>query len=288
MSLARMAAKMDGACWKSRTSVGDEVRVAEVGEAGQRVDLEQGRQVEHARHAGDVVRVEAERRDEELLHFRRGVGLDLQPHGVAEAALLDVLLDGPHEVVHLVVEFVLAVAGDAEPEHLLEFHAGEQVGEVQADGRFEGDERGGEFVRRVQLHQPGDEAGHLHEGEQRVGVARPAEHHGEVQALVQQVRERVRRVGGQRREHREELRAEQVGQVLQLRRRQLLAVADDDPLLPQGRQQLLGEAPVLGGHELADGAVDLPQLRERQHAVGPRTRRRCWPAPSGAGRRPGP
>ena len=48
---------------------------------------------------------------------------------------------------------------------------------------------------------------------------RPLQQHGEVERLVQQVRERVARVDGQRRQHREDLAAEHVAQVLAVGRR---------------------------------------------------------------------
>ena len=54
------------------------------------------------------------------------------------------------------------------------------------------------------------------------GSLRPLQQHGQVQRLVEQVRERVARVDGQRREHREDLAAEDVAQVLAVRVGQVL------------------------------------------------------------------
>ena len=60
---------------------------------------------------------------------------------MAPAAGLDVGLDLLEQVVHLVVEFVLAVARHAEGDGPAELHAGEQVAQMEADHLFERHER---------------------------------------------------------------------------------------------------------------------------------------------------
>ena len=91
---------------------------------------------------------------------------------------------------------------------------------------------------RRQRHEPRQHAGHLHDGEERVGVAGPAQRDREVERLVEQVRERVRRVDGQRREDREDFAAEHVADVLASSSVRSLGGADDDARGPQRRQHL--------------------------------------------------
>ena len=56
----------------------------------------------------------------------------------AAAALADLFLDGLEQVFHLVVvDLVFAVARDAEDGGVLQLHAGEQLGQVQADDGFQ-------------------------------------------------------------------------------------------------------------------------------------------------------
>src|SRR5262249_23024910 len=64
--------------------------------------------------------------------------LDLQPHRGAAAALAHLLLDGLEQVLNLVViNFVLAIAGDAEGRRPVQLHAGEQLRQVHANDRFQ-------------------------------------------------------------------------------------------------------------------------------------------------------
>ena len=116
MSRARMAAQMLGAVGELGHRLRHELRVAQVRVAGQAVDLEQAGQVEQAGHAVDVARRPGRARCiRNCSTSAGGVGLDLQPHRGAAAALADLLLDRLEQVLDLVVvDLVLAVAGDAE------------------------------------------------------------------------------------------------------------------------------------------------------------------------------
>ena len=140
MSRARIRGPRAGCLRERRDRRGDERRVAEVGEARQTVDLEQAGQVERAGDRIHIGRGRVQPFGEELLHVRRRTGLDFEPHRVAAPPGLHLRFDLLQQVVHLVVEFVLAVARDAERDRPPEFHAGEQIVQMQADHFFERDE----------------------------------------------------------------------------------------------------------------------------------------------------
>ena len=142
------------------------------------------------------------------------VGLDLQAHGGAAAALADFLLDGLEQVFDfVVVDFVFAVAGDAEDGGVLDLHAGEQLRQVQADDGFQRREdvaacSAGSGTKR------GSTAGTCTTANSFSACAGPLQQHGQVERLVEQVRKRMAGVDGQRRQHREDLAAKDFAQVL--------------------------------------------------------------------------
>ena len=88
---------------------------------------------------------------------------------------------------------------------------------------------------------------HLHEGEQFLAVVRPLQQDAQVERLVQQVRERVDRVYGQRRQDREDLAQEDPVEVAPVGLGQVLQAANVDAFALQGRQHLVGQGGVLGG-----------------------------------------
>ena len=88
--------------------------------------------------AVDVGRIQVERVHQELLDLGGRVGLDLQPHGRAAAALAHLFLDGLEQVLDLVVvDLDVAVARDAEDGIVFDLHAGEQLRQVHADDGFQ-------------------------------------------------------------------------------------------------------------------------------------------------------
>jgi hypothetical protein len=139
-----------------------------------------------------------------------------------------------------------------------------------------------------QGQEPRQHAGHLDDRVHRVGVVRAVQEHREVERLVLQVRERVRRVGGQRREDREDLAAEQVADVRPVGVGELIDGAQHDPAGCQRRQHFLLEDAVLVGHQLAGDRPDALELRLRRHLVGPGPDRQVGRAPSAARCPPGP
>src|SRR5690349_10374750 len=109
--------------------------------AGHTIDLEETGEVERPGNRIDVLNWKFETIGEELLGVGGRIGLDLQPYRVTAAARLDVGLDFLEQVIHLVVELVLTVAGHAERHRSTQLHSGKQIAEMKADHIFERNER---------------------------------------------------------------------------------------------------------------------------------------------------
>ena len=127
--------------------------------------------------------------------------VDFEAHRDAELrALPEHELHRGEEVFGVVGELEVGVAGDAERVVLEHLHAGEQRVEVRGDHLLERDEA------RAAGHR--DEAGeqrrHLDAREALLAGARVAHDDREVEREARDVRERVRGVDRERREHRED------------------------------------------------------------------------------------
>ena len=117
---------------------------------------------------------------------------------------------------------------------------GEQLRQVRGDQVLEREE-GRRLVGRADRHEARDVVGHLDPrevGDAGVGVAHG---HGEVQRQPADVGERVRRVDGQRGEHREDLVAEVLAQPAGGVVLEVLPVDDPDALVLQPRRDVLEE-----------------------------------------------
>ena len=148
-----------------RDQLRDHVRVADLREPRQPVHLEQSRQVDHPLDRVHIRhRVEVERGGQELHHFVRGVRFQFEPDGRPPAPLPDRLLDRLQQVLDfLVLDLVLAVAGDPEGGRVVDRHAREQVVQPEPDRGFQ---RGEDdpFVGR-ELDEPPQHGRHLDDGE---------------------------------------------------------------------------------------------------------------------------
>ena len=99
-------------------------------------------------------------------------------------------------------------------------------------------------------------------------VAGPAQHHGEVERFVEQVRKRMAWVDGQRRQHREDLALKHQMQMPFVGVGEVLEAAQDDAFAFQGGQhRFLQTAIGLGGHA-PDGLLDAFELFLDGHVVG--------------------
>ena len=152
--------------------------------------------------------------DLEVLHqdvedTPRHVRLDLQERERAISQLLEPAIHRLEQVVGLVfLDHHVGVANDAEEMRPLEMSAGEELLDVAANHVFEEYERGAGGRREAigQGHEPRQHPRHLDAGELRPAAVPDA--HGEVHAQVRDVRERMARIEGERREDREDLRLE--------------------------------------------------------------------------------
>ena len=131
-------------------------------------------------------------------------GADLEPHDLAEAPAAQLVLDRLEQVVGLVGDLEVGVAGDAEQVVADDLDAREQRVEVLGDDVLERDERvlGDLDEPRQDLLGDLDAREHL---VVEVGVVQADD---QAERQVRDVRERPARADRQRRQHREDLLAE--------------------------------------------------------------------------------
>ena len=103
-----------------------------------------------------------------------------------------------------------------------------------------------------------------------LAVLRVAHQHGEAQRQVRDVRERPAEPDGQRREHREDLAAEALGELLALLVAERLAADDADAVLGQRGQQLGAQAARLALEVAQDPLADRVEHLRRRAPVGAR------------------
>ena len=175
-------------------------------------DLHQAHEVHRPADLIQVVVHQPELLQQELDHLRRALVRGLEPHRFAEAPLRQLALQRRAQVLDLfLVHVQVAVAGDAELIAAQHLHAGEQLAYVRVDDGGQEHETmvaAGDLAR--QLDHARQHARRLHQrdpGLAAEGVL-AGQLHREVQALVEDARERVRRVEPDRREHRHQLAEE--------------------------------------------------------------------------------
>ncbi len=177
------------------------------------VHLPQRAEVEQARHPLHVLAAHVDLADEQVEHLVVDVVGDLEAHGRAEPAPDQFALQGLQQVlVAVLLDLEVGVAGDPEQVVLDDLHAREQHRQVRGDQVLERQEL--RLGRALGHH---DEArhvvGHLHPREALGAVVAVLAHqHGQVERQPGDVRERVAGIDGQRREHREDLGPEVLGQ----------------------------------------------------------------------------
>ena len=186
-------------------------------------------------------------------------------------------LDGLEEVLVLVVELEVGVAGDAERHVVEDLHAREQPAEVRGDHLLERHEA--TAVR--QRHEPGKDRGDLHPGEALHAALRVPDGDGEVQRQVGDVGEGMRRVDGQRGEHRVHEVLERPLQLGLVGRVEVVPVEEADARLLESGSDVLRERRRLALDERAHLLADDPDRLEGIEPVGgagPQPRARSAPA----------
>ena len=170
----------------------------------------------------------------------------------------------------LVVDEQVRVARDSKGVAPVDFHPGEELADMGLHDRREQHD----VVRVIgqSLRQP-DQARQctrrLHDRHAGLAAERivPPEFDGEVQALVEHARERMRGVQADRREHRQDLDAEILARPCRDGFVPVGRDVDDDALGREQRQQRLVEDLVLPLHELVGAGRHEIERRVRGHAV---------------------
>ena len=190
-----------------------EGRLLELAEPLEPVQAGQRGQVHRARHLVDVAFLELERRGREELGEEALVGAlrDLEPDRGAPFPLPQGLLDRREEAALDLVflDRQVAVARGAEGHPLDDPVAAKESVEPRADHIFEQHEPALGIALVRQWNQPVNHRGHLEHGvQQAVVLVERLDPQEQVQALVVDVREGMRRVDGQRRQDRVDLAVE--------------------------------------------------------------------------------
>ena len=173
------------------------------------VNFHQARRVQRAVDDVQVVFRQVQRAEERRTDLRRAILFQFKPHGRALAAIVQFVFNRLEQIVGVFfVDVQLAVARDAEMPVTKDICARKQIGEVVADEMAEEDVILA-WIVAGQFHQPRQHARHLDHGEmtQHLAALRHFELHHHVQRFVQQLGKRMRRINGQRRHYRADLRA---------------------------------------------------------------------------------
>ena len=228
-------------------------------------DLPEVAEVEQALDVVHLYLVDAEPFDQPRAHRRVHAGADLEPHDLAEAPAPKLVLDRLEQVVGLVGDLEVGVAGDPEQVVADDVHPGEQRVQVAGDDLLERDER----VRRDLDEPRQDLLRDLDAGVDLLVEIRVVEPHDQAERQVRDVRERTAGADRERRQHREDLLAE-VARDQARRRGGLLAADDSDAVLGELGPHDLGELPGLPAVQLPHLLGDALEHLRRRQAVRPR------------------
>ena len=259
-------------------------RVAQLGVAGHGDDVPQVLEVEQAGHVEHVLGLDLERAGDLLADHRAHLGADLDAHDVAEAAPAQLVLDRLEQVVGLVGDREVGVAGDAEDVVVDDLHAREQRVQVLGDQvleRHEGVAVAGRDEAREHLLR------HLHARERLDAGDRVAHQHAERQREVGDVREGAAEPDRQRRQHREDLAPEALVERAALLLADVVDADDPDALVGQRGAQRRARGSGSGAR-----CVRAPRAGSRPASRSgcgrPAAGSRCRPRSGRAGRRPAP
>ena len=244
MSRARMAAHEVGGLHELRHRLRHERRIAQVRIARQAVDLKQPRQIEQARDAIDVERVQIERRPSGTARppagrrprfpggrprpgarLRTSSSMVLSRSSTSSSSISYSLL----RVTRKTVACSSSMPGNSSGRcRRMTVSSGVKTWPLLGLGS--GTKRG-------------NTAGTCTTANSCSSCPRPLQQHRQVERLVQQVRERMAGVDGQRRQHREDFAPEDfAGDACGPPSRQVLQAAEDDALALQRRQHVVRQA----------------------------------------------
>ena len=162
----------------------------------------------------DLVLVDPEQRDQPLAQALLEVAGELEPDDLAEAAAADLVLDRLAQVVGLVGDVVVGVAGDAEERVIEDLHPREERLDVVGDHVLERDER---LAVADRQEPPQQLLRDLDAGEHLGLLLGVAEHDDQAEREVRDVGERPADAEDERRQRREDLAAEELVELLRAR-----------------------------------------------------------------------
>jgi hypothetical protein len=239
-------------------------RVAQVAVAVEAVDLPQVAEVEQPVDVDHLDVLDPHLLDQEPAHVGRHRRGDLEPHDLAEAARAELVLDRAEQVVRLVGDGEVGIAGDPEDVVAEDLHPREELVEVARDHVLERDEAALADLEEARQHL----LRHLHAREGLVARDRVAQPHGEAEREVRDVRERAPRADRERRQHREDLLREEAVDLGHVLRGALARLDDPDPVLREPRPQRARERVRVAPAELGGARRDPLDRLERRQPVG--------------------
>ena len=232
------------------------------------VNIEQARQIHRAVDGKNLPGLQFKIGAQAFDDFRIGVGLDLQPHGIALAPVVQLGADRFQQVARFFFRQIeIAVAGDAERRRGNDVVAvihprgmeGHQVGEKN---KVVGPVRG-------QPHQARQSSRHRdHAGISQRRAAAAAQQKSHAQRLVDHSRKGMRRIHRDRRQQQVEFPLAVLFDESAGARIQFVQAQNADAMLGQRRAQLVVPAVILVVHKLVGIARDHVALFDQRQTVG--------------------
>ncbi len=231
----------------------------------ERRKLMQGGKLHERVVANHVFGVEFEFGAHASQHRGLHVALHLETRGATKTAAAQFHLDGGEQVFGVfVLERKVGIARDPEARDLRDFHAREQPVEVSFDQVFEEDE----VVRVGHRDEAGEVARNLQAGKTLVTRLGVAYHDGKIQREVGDVRERMRRIDGERRENRKDATLKVGGEQFFGALADLVPTHDANSGASQCREELAMQQSFLRDDERLHALRHRIALLARRHAVG--------------------
>ncbi len=249
----------------------EEVGVLEILPVGA-AQVEQAGEIEWGGEAEDLLLSDIDLMDEHVQHGLVDVVFDLEAHGrAADLASQQLLLECSQQVFGVVLlDLDVLVASHAEGGVGNDLHAGEETIEVSCDDLFQR-----EVAALVHLQESGEQRRHLDAGELAATRRRIAEEHREVEGEARDVREGVRRIDCERREHWVDSLGEDRAHAVLLCRGEVLPAQELDPFGGEGRADVVLEDVGLEVDELVDALQEPVVQLLRQDAAGARLGDTC-------------
>ena len=231
-----------------------------------RGELRQFREREDAVHHEHFVFRDRERTPHESPQVRRHGGVELQANDRPATAALEHGFELAHQILGLFLDFEVGIADH--PERPLPFDgvAREQLGDEQRGDLLQRDEARGPVRRRRDAEEAFDLLGNADERVHRLTVAGAHEMERQREAEIGNERERMGGIDRQRRQHREDVAQEMVGEPRPIRLLERLRL-DQDHVVGRKFGAQLAPPHLLVDGEARHGLIDPAQLLGRGQSV---------------------